>query len=452
MLVARFGCALDPSVAPGTSKHTRKSFVYRQSLIRWLGDGLLISDGEKWHTRRHLITPTFHFEVRRSPADAKGRTQGTHDPARSHTQKNAWGASTAAACAQILRQFAVIMNEHADVMVELLAKVADGKQTVDVFEYITRVALGASLAGPSGRPTAGDAPAVLTKAAARARPAGAGRYADIICETAMGVHLNGARDGRRRSTAQRAGRSPQGVVAAQGRSDGWAGHRECTDGRGAAQRAEKEHPYVSAVYQASRGILERAERPQYFIDSIYYNSAHGKRMVGIIKMLHGAPVRQSGPSCCQCQPRLTRAKQRHRDCLSVPWYHRGMCRFHGGRDQGPPHAIGSLGRHQGGVDSARRLPRHAPDRARQRESGADGQRHSRGSGQYVAACAGEGGGEGALLPLVRCLTLADHPVVALAAWRGRSPRRYQRSCLRAMYVRADSVNSPWGCGGCRGDG
>jgi len=34
------------------------------------------------------------------------------------------------------------MNEHADTMVNLLGKVADGRTTVDVFEYITRAALG----------------------------------------------------------------------------------------------------------------------------------------------------------------------------------------------------------------------------------------------------------------------------------------------------------------------
>ena len=45
-----------------TSKHSVKSFVYR-FLLPWLGDGLLISKGSKWHTRRHLITPTFHFTI-----------------------------------------------------------------------------------------------------------------------------------------------------------------------------------------------------------------------------------------------------------------------------------------------------------------------------------------------------------------------------------------------------
>ena len=50
--------------AAGTSKHSKKGYTYRLSVPEWLGDGLLLSYGAKWHTRRHLITPTFHFDVR----------------------------------------------------------------------------------------------------------------------------------------------------------------------------------------------------------------------------------------------------------------------------------------------------------------------------------------------------------------------------------------------------
>ncbi|KAK9736116.1 Cytochrome P450 [Popillia japonica] len=82
--------------------HLGKGFVYT-FVLPWLGEGLLTSTGEKWHRRRKLITPTFHFNI--------------------------------------LETFMDSFVEKSKLLVELLRKEANGKTTFNIFPYITNCTL-----------------------------------------------------------------------------------------------------------------------------------------------------------------------------------------------------------------------------------------------------------------------------------------------------------------------
>ncbi|XP_071570996.1 cytochrome P450 4C1-like isoform X2 [Temnothorax nylanderi] len=45
-----------------STKHIEKSLLY-DVLFPWFGTGLLTSRGAKWHSRRKILTPTFHFNI-----------------------------------------------------------------------------------------------------------------------------------------------------------------------------------------------------------------------------------------------------------------------------------------------------------------------------------------------------------------------------------------------------
>ncbi|XP_032042300.1 cytochrome P450 4V2 isoform X2 [Aythya fuligula] len=84
-----------------SSKHIEKSFLYK-FLHPWLGTGLLTSTGDKWRSRRKMITPTFHFSI--------------------------------------LNDFLEVMNEQGGVLLEKLEKHVD-KEPFDIFLDVTLCAL-----------------------------------------------------------------------------------------------------------------------------------------------------------------------------------------------------------------------------------------------------------------------------------------------------------------------
>ncbi|XP_053678283.1 cytochrome P450 4d2-like [Anopheles nili] len=84
------------------AKKTQKSSVY-EFIELWLGQGLLISKGEKWFHRRKIITPTFHFKI--------------------------------------LDNFATVFNQEAEILIQKMRLHADSGREFDIYEPISLYAL-----------------------------------------------------------------------------------------------------------------------------------------------------------------------------------------------------------------------------------------------------------------------------------------------------------------------
>jgi len=92
----------DVEMIISTVKNHAKSNIYKL-FHNWLGTGLLTSEGEKWHVRRKILTPSFHFNI--------------------------------------LQQFVEVFNEHTGALVDDLRHHATGEGGVNVIPYITKFTL-----------------------------------------------------------------------------------------------------------------------------------------------------------------------------------------------------------------------------------------------------------------------------------------------------------------------
>ncbi|TRY61081.1 hypothetical protein TCAL_10154 [Tigriopus californicus] len=95
-----------------SNKHITKGPDYK-FIHPWLGLGLLTSDGGKWHSRRKMLTPAFHFKI--------------------------------------LEDFLVIMNEQSSILTNKLAKLKPDNNTLDMFPNITYCALDIICESAMGR-------------------------------------------------------------------------------------------------------------------------------------------------------------------------------------------------------------------------------------------------------------------------------------------------------------
>lgn len=88
-------------VLSSSTKYLAKNDLY-DFLVPWLGDGLLLSKGKKWHNRRKILTPAFHFKI--------------------------------------LEEFVDIFDKQSDILVGSLKKLSNG-QVFNIHNHITLMAL-----------------------------------------------------------------------------------------------------------------------------------------------------------------------------------------------------------------------------------------------------------------------------------------------------------------------
>lgn len=149
-----------------SSRILEKAWSYKL-LHSWLGDGLLIGEGQKWKSHRKLITPTFHVKI--------------------------------------LEEFIEVFNSNINILINKLKDHVNGDE-FDIYPYIKLYAL------------------------------------DNICETAMGVAVNGQKD--------------------------------------------SESEYVKAIATLCDLIMYRAFRPWYQPDCIFNLSPLGRVQKKCLSILH----------------------------------------------------------------------------------------------------------------------------------------------------------------------
>lgn len=92
----------DVEVILSSQKLITKNRLY-DLLLPWLGTGLLMSTDKKWHSRRKIITPAFHFTI--------------------------------------LEQFVEVFDQQGNILIEKLKAKADGKSTFNIQPDICLAAL-----------------------------------------------------------------------------------------------------------------------------------------------------------------------------------------------------------------------------------------------------------------------------------------------------------------------